>query len=194
MDYWLQLSIEKNIKMDMEEKSITPKNWLQNNSPLLLDIPAEQFSPNLKKSTTFVTNTFEFGYTPHGFIIKTENGHELIHTGDTIETDSHLITIQINKSKKTRGNDPSIFESHLLFHDESTPASKMAFENPIAFLYENTQVTESNLFSTLLNEEKFLYSDMKNENSIPISFSDSPLEKNENRESFLQKLKLKLWG
>jgi len=165
MDYWLQLHIEPKPDEEDEVETNVPKNWLQNNNPMLLDIPEEQFAPNVEKSHVIFCDELKFGYDANGFVVKSVQGDVSIKSGDVLDYQDYLLTVSINKTPKSRQHDVSVFDLPVapelpVLHEHasalpSTPNPTMndpMFSNPLAFLGGNTPTADSGLFSTSLHQ------------------------------------------
>ena len=124
MDYWLQLSIAPKGKQEentvADEVLAEPNNWLQQNNPMLLDIPAEQLAPGIEKNTTIKASAenLKFASNQHGFVMQVNSSHQVLNTGDVIETEDFLLHVQINKTQKERNSELTTLHAPVMTYAE----------------------------------------------------------------------------
>jgi hypothetical protein len=117
MEYGLQLSIaaEGVDAENKEDASGSVDNWLQNNNPLLQEIPDKLLKPAEKESGFIRVSSLKFGQSDSGYHIYDNDKVIGLKTGDTILYNEFCVRVTITKLSQSRGSAmPILADENLL--------------------------------------------------------------------------------
>lgn len=102
MDYWVQLDIKLKPQEVGEDVSSGPTNWLQENHPLLLDVPVEDIDPCRASTDVIVINQLKIKPVKGHYVLDHEEGAIKLNHGDVLSYGDFFIQVNFIYPKQSR--------------------------------------------------------------------------------------------
>lgn len=102
MEYWLQLQVQAGHQEKDDDEESRVRNWLQDNNPLLSEIPQDQIHPHRKKNAVLHLSELKFGQNEQGYFVIDAGERIPIKSGDALVCQQVTFLVSITKLADTR--------------------------------------------------------------------------------------------
>ena len=162
MDYWIQLNIRKKPKEAENKSASAPSNWMQENHPLLLDMPVEEIDPSLSSREVVSVKDLKIKQAANHYVLDHDEGQIQLKQGDILDYGDFFVHVNYIYPTQARSSEnfQEYDDRHMVF--SSLEGSHLHLTDTVdEMLQRERAINENKLPNIVLSQDPSVSMDEK---------------------------------